>query len=51
MKGKVVAEKQNQNLCSEIANLSENVKSLLSINERLTSELMVVKKHKQHFGK
>ena len=43
MKGKVVAEKQNQNLCSEIANLSENVKSLLSINERLTSELMVVK--------
>ena len=43
MKGKVVFDKQIQNLCSKIANLSENVKSLLSTNERLTSELMVVK--------
>ena len=43
MKGKVVADKQMQNFCSEIANLSENVKSLVSINERLTSELMVIK--------
>ena len=43
MKGKVVADKQIQNVCSEIANLSEIVKSLVSPNERLTSELMVVK--------
>ena len=31
MTGKVVADKQIQNLCNKIANLSENVKSLLSI--------------------
>ena len=43
MKGKVVADKQIQNLCSEIANPSENVKSLVSTNKRLTSELMVLK--------
>ena len=43
MKGKVVVDKQIQNLCSKIANLSGNVKSLWSINERLNSELMVVK--------
>ena len=43
MKGKVVADKQIQNSFSEIENLSENVKSLVSTNERLTSELMVVK--------
>ena len=42
-KGKIVTDKQIQNLCSEVANLSENVKSLMSINERLTSELMVLK--------
>ena len=42
-KGKMVTDKQIQNLCSEVANLSENVKSLVSINERLTSELMVLK--------
>ena len=39
MKGKVVADNQIQNLCNEIANLSDNVKSLVSTNERLTSEL------------
>ena len=43
MKVKVVADKQIENLCGKIANLSENVKSLLSTNEKLTSELMVVK--------
>ena len=43
MKGKVVADNQIQNLCTEIANLSENVKNLVSTNERLTSELTVVK--------
>ena len=43
MKSKVVADNQIQNLCSEIANLSDNVKSLVSTNERLTSELTVVK--------
>ena len=43
MKGKVVADNQIQNLCSEIANLSDNLKSLVSTNERLTSELTVVK--------
>ena len=42
-KGNMVTDKQIQNLCSEVANLSENVKSLVSINERLTSELMVLK--------
>ena len=44
MKGKVVADKQIQNLCKENTNLSENVKSLTSTNERLTSELIVIKK-------
>ena len=43
MKGKVVPDAQIQNLCSEIANLSGNVKNLVSTNERLTSELTVVK--------
>ena len=43
MMGKVVADNQIQNLCNEITNLSENVKSLVSTNERLTSELTVVK--------
>ena len=43
MMGKVVADTQIQNLCSEIANLSDNVKNLVSTNERLTSELTVVK--------
>ena len=43
MKGKVVTDNQIQNLCSEIANLSDNVKGLVSTNERLTSELTVVK--------
>ena len=43
MKGKVVVDKQIQNLCDETANLSENVKSLMRTNERLTSKLMVVK--------
>ena len=39
MKGKVVADKQIQNLCNEIANLSDNVKSLVSTNERPASVL------------
>ena len=43
MMGKVVTDNQIQNLCNEIANLSENVKGLVSTNERLTSELTVVK--------
>ena len=42
MKGKVVADNQIQNLCSETANLSDNVKSLVSTNEQLTSELTVL---------
>ena len=41
--GKVVDDKKIQNLREETANLSENVKSLMSTNERLTSVLMVVK--------
>ena len=51
MKDKVVTDKQIQNLCSEIAsltekteNLTENVISLLNTNERVTSELMSIKK-------
>ena len=43
MMDKVVAENQVQNLCSEIANLSDNVKSLVSTSERLTSEPTVIK--------
>ena len=43
MKGKVVADNHIQNLCSETANLSDNIKSLVGINEILTSELNVVK--------
>ena len=43
LKGKVVADNQIQNLCSEIANLSDNVKTLVSTNEKLTIELTVVK--------
>ena len=43
MKGKVVAGNQIQNLCSEIANLLDNVKSLVGTNETLASELSVVK--------
>ena len=43
MKGKVVADNQIQNLYNKIANLSDNVKSLVSTNERLNSELTIVK--------
>ena len=43
MKGKVVADNQIQNLYNEMANLSDNVKSLVSTNERLTSELSIIK--------
>ena len=43
MKGKVVADNQIQNLCNEIANLSDNLNSLVSTNERLTSELTIIK--------
>ena len=43
MKGKEVADIQIQNLCNEIANLSDNVKSLVSTNKRLSSELTIVK--------
>ena len=46
MKGKVVANNQIQNPCNEITNLSDNVKSLVSTNERLTSELSIVKNRK-----
>ena len=47
----VVADKQIQNLCGEIANLSENVQCLMNANERLDSEVMVEKKCKQDFRK
>ena len=43
MKGKVVADNQIQNLCNKIANLSDNVESLVSTNERLNIELTIVK--------
>ena len=43
MKAKVFAVKQLQNLSSETENLSENVKSIVNTNERLTNELVVVK--------
>ena len=43
MKGKVVDDKQTQKLCGEIAVLSENIKSHVSTNERITSEVMVVR--------
>ena len=42
-KKKVVGDNQIQNLSNKIANLSDNVKSLVSTNERLTSELPIVK--------
>ena len=51
MMGKIVADKQIQNLCGEIVNLSENVKSLLCTNKRLSSELMVVKNVNNISGK
>ena len=43
VKGKVVADNHIQNFCNKIANLSDKVKNLVSTNERLTSELSVVK--------
>ena len=43
MEGKVVADNQIQNLCSEIANLPDNVKSLVSTNEILISDLTIAK--------
>ena len=43
MKGKIGADNHIQNLCNVIANLSDQVKNLVSTNERLTSELSVVK--------
>ena len=42
MKGKVIPNKRIQNVCSEISNLSENVKNLVNTNEWFKSELMVV---------
>ena len=43
MKGKVASDNQIQNLCNKLVNLSDNVKSLVSTNERLTSELTIIK--------
>ena len=43
MKGKVVTDNQIQNLCNEIVNLSDNFKSLVSTNEKLTSEPSIIK--------
>ena len=44
MKDKAVTDRQIQNLCSQITNLSENVRRFINTNERLTSELISVKK-------
>ena len=44
MKDKAVTDRQIQNLCSQITNLSENVRRFMNTNERLTSELISVKK-------
>ena len=43
MKGKVITDNHIQNLRNETANLSDNFKSLVSINEKLTSELSIIK--------
>ena len=43
IKGKVVADNQIQNLPNKTANVSDNVKCLVSTNERLTRELSIVK--------
>ena len=51
MKGKVVADNQILRLCNKIANLSDNVKSLASTNERFTSELTIVKNVDSCFAK
>ena len=44
MKDKAVTDRQIQNLCTQIINLSENVRRFMNTNERLTSELISVKK-------
>ena len=44
MKDKAVTDRQIQNLCTQITNLSENVRRFMNTNERLTSELISVKK-------
>ena len=44
MKDKAVTYRQIQNLCTQITNLSENVRRFMNTNERLTSELISVKK-------
>ena len=44
MKDKAVTDRQIQNLCSQITNLSENVRRFMNTNERLTSDLISVKK-------
>ena len=49
IKGEVVTDNHIQNLCNEIANLSDKVKNLVSTNERFTSECC--KKREQYFGK
>ena len=43
IKSQVVAHKQTLKLCSEIANLSDNVKSLVNTSERLTNEITITK--------
>lgn len=43
IKTQVVAHKQTLKLCSEIANLSDNVKSLVNTSERLTNEITITK--------
>ena len=43
MKVQVVANNHIQNLCSEIANLLDDAKSLVSTNEEIISELVLVK--------
>ena len=52
MKSKVVADNQIQNLCNEIKNLSDNVKSLVSTHQWETHQWTAYcKKREQCFGK
>ena len=44
LKGKVVVDNNIKNLCDQVSRLSENLAKLMELNEKLSSQFIVVKK-------
>ena len=44
LKGKVIVDNNIKNLCDQASRLSENLSKLMELNEKLSSQFIVVKK-------